>query len=133
MDDWFEMADRERILNDDAKYLLRRETNMLQNIIDTKYNKLSESVQTQLVTVRTNTAGEKQIMAEEDNGLSLINVLQRRRPEGVHPDQTAAEPTSVRRVEQMVVINFRRCTLVLLALASCHRLLGRLEQHLVHA
>jgi hypothetical protein len=69
------MADRERILNDDAKYLLRRETNMLQNIIDTKYNKLSETVQTQLVTVRTNTAGEKQIMAEEDNGLSLINVL----------------------------------------------------------
>ena len=54
------MADRERILNDDAKYLLKRETNMLQNIIDTKYNKLSESVQTQLVTVRTNTAGEKQ-------------------------------------------------------------------------
>ena len=36
------MADRERILNDDAKYLLKRETNILQNIIDTKYNKLSE-------------------------------------------------------------------------------------------
>ena len=35
------MADRERILNEDARYLLKRETNMLQNIIDTKYNKLS--------------------------------------------------------------------------------------------
>jgi len=69
------MADRERLLNEDAKYLLKRETNMLQNIIDTKYSKLSESIQTQLITVRTNTAGEKQIMAEEDNGLSMINVL----------------------------------------------------------